>query len=177
MKDPHWIEYAKAVGAVATPILVLALTALGWRLRRRLERRLDLEDKLREDRIAVYNVVLEPFMIAFISDAVWALDDANTGLDKAKVVQSKISSLSYRQHAFRMSLVGDDRVVKAYNKLMQHFFQTDPEQGSELKHVKTVVALLGTFLLEVRRSMGNEETKLDNWEMLEWFLTDVAQYK
>jgi len=36
---------------------------------------------------------------------------------------------------------------------------------------------LGTFLLEIRRSMGNEATKIDNWGMLEWFITDARQYK
>ena len=39
------------------------------------------------------------------------------------------------------------------------------------------MALLGTFLLEIRRSMGNEATKLTNWQMLEWFLTDARTWR
>ena len=40
-----------------------------------------------------------------------------------------------------------------------------------------MVALLGRFLLEIRRSMGNEKTTLDHFDMLEWFLTDVRAYR
>lgn len=61
MNETSWVEYVTAIGAVATPIFVLILTAVGWRLRRRLERRIELEDKLREDRIGTYNQILEPF--------------------------------------------------------------------------------------------------------------------
>lgn len=39
-----------------------------------------------------------------------------------------------------------------------------------------MLGLLGQFLLEIRRSMGNEETKFTNWEMLEWFLKDARRY-
>jgi len=35
---PSWTQYVTAIGTVATPILVAALTAVGWRLRNRLER-------------------------------------------------------------------------------------------------------------------------------------------
>jgi hypothetical protein len=37
--------------------------------------------------------------------------------------------------------------------------------------------LLGSFLLEIRRSMGNEDTDLDNLEMIEWFITDARKYR
>jgi hypothetical protein len=40
---------------------------------------------------------------------------------------------------------------------------------------KSMKPLLGTFLLEIRRSMGNEFTKLTNLQMLEWFIKDVQQ--
>jgi hypothetical protein len=40
-----------------------------------------------------------------------------------------------------------------------------------------MMSLLGAFLLEIRRGMGNETTKLDNWDMLEWFLTDARKYR
>lgn len=58
-----WLGYLTAFGSVATPLIVLTLTAIGWRLRMQLERRIALEDKRREDRIATYNEILEPFII------------------------------------------------------------------------------------------------------------------
>jgi hypothetical protein len=78
-----WLDYLTAFGAVTTPLLVLALTAVGWRLRQRIERQHELEDKLREDRIQTYNVMLEPFIIMLTPDMAWASDPKNknnTGL-------------------------------------------------------------------------------------------------
>ena len=40
----------------------------------------------------------------------------------------------------------------------------------------TTLTRAGTLLLEIRRSMGNESSKLTNWQMLEWFITDVRKY-
>ena len=59
--EPNWLDYVTAISAVATPLLVLALSALGWRL-------VALDDKPREDRIAIYNAIFEPFIIPFSSD-------------------------------------------------------------------------------------------------------------
>ena len=87
-------------------------------------------------------------------------------------------SLKYRSLGFRLSLVGSDAVVKSYNNLMQHFYQHGSQSGSAGQvDVKEVMSLLGQFLLEIRRSMGNEATKLDSWDMLEWFLTDARKLR
>jgi hypothetical protein len=45
------------------------------------------------------------------------------------------------------------------------------------RHVKDMMSLLGQFLLEIRRSTGNESTKLDKWDMLEWFLKDAREFQ
>jgi len=37
MNQPSWLDYVAALGSLATPMLVLALTAVGWQLRRRLD--------------------------------------------------------------------------------------------------------------------------------------------
>jgi hypothetical protein len=68
-EEASWLEYVTAFGVIATPLLVLVLTAIGWRLRTQLERRASLEDKLREDRIPTYNDILEPFILMLMSDA------------------------------------------------------------------------------------------------------------
>ena len=58
MDTKHWLDYVTAIGAVATPLLVLLLTAVGWRLRQSIERRRELENKLHADRIETYNKIL-----------------------------------------------------------------------------------------------------------------------
>jgi hypothetical protein len=74
-------------------------------------------------------------------------------------------------------LVGSDEVVFAFNELMQHFYSQDDSPDTSEQNMKLMLSLLGNFLLQIRRSMGNESTKLDHWQMLEWFMTDVRKWR
>jgi hypothetical protein len=124
MNESTFLDYLNAFGSLATPILVLILTAIGWNVRTRLQRRQELEDKLREDRIAIYNAILEPFIIMLTPDAAWRSDPQNKNKDKFQVATAKMLSLKYRQTGFQLSLAGSDEIVKAYNELMQSFFHS-----------------------------------------------------
>ena len=178
MSETSWLEYLTAIGSLATPVLVLALAGVGWSIRARFERRYALEDKLHEDRVGTYNEILEPFIIILTTDAAWKSDAKLKNKDKAAVAIQKLLSLAYRKQAFRLTLVGSDAVVKSYNELMQYFFQRSDETASTSDaDVKEIMALLGDFLLEIRRSMGNEATSLDNWDMLEWFIVDARKFR
>lgn len=166
-----------AVGSIATPLLVLALTAAGWRLRSRLERRLSLEDQLRTDRVATYNAILEPFVLLLMTEEAWASDPKNKGREKDRIALRTMLSYEYRQHGFKLSFVGSDGVVRAYNNLVQFFYGREEGQVMTERDTKQLMTVLGTFLLEIRRSMGNEHTKLENWDMLEWWLTDARKLR
>jgi hypothetical protein len=87
----------------------------------------------------------------------------------------QLLSLEYREQGFRLSLVGADPVVKSYNNLMQYFYSRGEQTPASEPDVAEMLKLLGQFLLEIRRSMGNEMTSLSNWEMLEWFFTDARK--
>jgi len=170
-----WIDYLTAFGSIATPILVLALTGVGWQIRRRMERRAELEDKLREDRISTYNQILEPFIMLLSPD-----DASESGSGKGRgkggkaEARRKLLSVDYRKAAFKMSLVGSDGVVTSFNNLMQHFYHSgeSEEEGANLDELSRTTELLGRFLLEIRKSMGNDATKLDEWSMIMWWLKD-----
>ena len=178
MPEKDWIDYVVAVGAVATPLLVLVLSAIGWKFRQSIERRVTLEDKLRDDRIEIYNQILEPFIILLMNDTAWASDPKNKGKNREKTVTSKMLSLEYRKVSFKLSLIGSDPVVIAFNNLMQYSYNdsgNNPTNSS--KNPKEIMSLLGAFLLEIRKSMGNESTRIDNWGMLEWFITDIKKFR
>lgn len=36
---------------------------------------------------------------------------------------------------------------------------------------------MATLLLEIRKSMGNQSSELDRWEMIEWFMNDALKMK
>jgi hypothetical protein len=175
--ERDWLSYLSELGQVVTPVLVLLLTAFGWRFRQKLERRIELENKLREERVDAYNQILEPFIIMLMSNAAWTHGNQNKGKDRFALATSKLLSLEYRKTAFKLSLIGSDAVVRAYNDLMQHFYNLDENSANSAQHAQQMMILLGTFLLQIRRSMGNEETRLRDLEMLEWLLTDARQQK
>ena len=177
MEEKHWLDYLTAFGAIATPLLVLVLTGAGWKFRKSIDRRLALEDKLREDRINTYNIILEPFTILLMTQAAWEHEKQNKNKSKDDIAVGKLLSLDYRKAAFKLSLIANDDVVLTYNELMQFFYSQGDQPVTSDEKLKTMLGLLGKFLLEIRKSMGNEATKLDYWQMLEWFMTDVRKIR
>jgi hypothetical protein len=173
MEKINLLQYLSTIGSLATPLLVLLLTGVGWKYRQSIERKIKLEEKLRDDRIEIYNKILEPFILLLMSDAAWQSDKKNKGKDKNEIAVSQALSLDYRKTSTKLSLIGSDPVVKAFNNLFQHFYAApDNAENSPI-----LLNLVGCFLLEIRKSMGNESTELDSWGMLEWCITDARKYR
>lgn len=177
--NPAWLETLSTIATIATPFLIIMLTAFGWRLRHSMERRSKLEEILRNERIGAYNEILEPFVILLMSEAAWEANPESKRHKKDEYAIQKMLSINYRRQAFQMSLLGNDSVVNAYSRMMQYVYglvDVGTKAGSNSSH-KELIGLLGQFLLEVRKSMGNESTKLSKWNMLEWFISDVNSLK
>lgn len=178
MSEKTWVDYFIAIGSITTPILILALTGIGWKYRQVMERKLKLEEQLRDDRIEIYNKILEPFILLLMSETAWKSDKNNKNKDKNELAASQMLTLEYRKVSFKLSLLGSDAVLTAYNNLMQYFYnRSNDAQKPTIENLGEIMALLGSFLLEIRRSMGNESTKIDNWGMLEWFITDARKMR
>jgi hypothetical protein len=200
------LEIVSAFGTIATPILLLVLSGIGWFIANRMEKQAEqeklrferqreqerylreLEEKLRDDRIEVYNQMLEPFIIALMTDEMFDSVSANeralrnkTKLEAAKHI---MFSLSYRKNSFKLALMGSDSVVSAYNELTQFFYRqpqvsNSDNIGTKMKQEDNIqiMHILGTLLLEIRKSVGNENTTLDNLQMLEWMITDIRKHR
>ena len=112
-----------------------------------------------------------------MTDAAWESDKKNKGKDKNAIATSQVLSLDYRKTSFKLSLIGSDSVVIAFNNLFQHFYNLAESEVSEDINTTIMLELLGNFLLEIRRSMGNETTSIDSWGMIEWFITDAREYR
>jgi len=178
------LELLAAIGSILTPILVLVLSGIGWVISKRLEQAHELEkyyrdreEKLQQDRIKAYNTILEPFIILLTPDRAFQ-DSKKTAKSKHEVAGAKMTSLEYRHAAFQLALAGSDGVVRAYNKLMQYFYtrtETSPADAKETSpaDAKEMMNLLGSFLLSIRKGIGNDKTTLSEIEMLEWLLRDL----
>lgn len=184
------LELITAIGSVATPLIVAVLAGVGWTIRRSMENNQEreaylreLEEKLRDDRIEIYNKILEPFIILLMPEEIFQNDEAFQrdkrfrGKTKDEVGQILMLSMEYRQTAFKLTLMGSDEVVRAYNEFMQFFYAraNNPDLPVELNRnsTATMLKLLGQFLLEIRRSMGNKASDLTSIEMLEWMIKDI----
>lgn len=124
------LDTISAIATLVTPVLLIILGGMGWLIQNRIEasqakqgaqtlRIRELEDKLREDRIATYNSLLEPFFLLFTSEAAFVLDPKFKHKNKNDIAIAKMLSVEYRQIGFKLSLVANDSVVRAYNKLMR----------------------------------------------------------
>lgn len=182
------LETISAIATLATPILLLFLGGIGWLIQNRIQsskakeeiqtaRIAELEGKLREDRISIYNALLEPFFLIFTADAAFAQDPKFKNKNKNELAFAKMLSVEYRQIGFKLSLIANDSVVRAYNQLMQFFYHTESDERSIEVKTSHWIALMGTLLLEIRKSMGNEGSSLDQWEMIEWFMLDAHKMK
>lgn len=127
--EKDWIDYVVALSNTLTPLLVLALTGVGWHIKNNVEKNTDLElknlerikeleDKLHVDRIETYNLLLEPFIIMFTSDAIFNSDPKYKGKTKDQLSIGRMLSVDYRKITFKLSLVADNSVIRAYNALM-----------------------------------------------------------
>ena len=169
--ERDWVDY---VAALASPVLValftVMLTIIGWKYRQTWERNLKLEEQLRTDRVAIYKSIIEPFLLMFTSDEAWNAQNKKKGKEDA--LNSLMMSMDYRKTSFLLTLMGSDGVVIAHKNLFQHIYKS--EGNIDPSHV---LSLLGNFLLEIRKSMGNESTAIDQLGMLEWFITDIDKVK
>jgi hypothetical protein len=180
---PTILDYISAIGAIATPILVLILSGIGWVVSNRIEKARQLEEKLRQDRIDTYNAVLEPYILMFAKDE--GLPKKYKGKTKEIILNEIMLSLEYKQAAFKLSLIGSDAVFRAYSNLMQFFFTTDlkpvstDESAKENAEKRTLegMRLLGVLLLEIRKSVGNDKTTFEPFEMLEFLITDIRKFR
>lgn len=136
----------------------------------------EIEEKLRSDRIDIYLKILEPFMLLFSTEEIIKSSKRSVrGKTNVELASEKLLTLEYQEYAFKLSLIGSDSVVKAFNNLLQAFFKSaksdEEDSGVALIHYMAIL------LLEIRKSLGNESTKIHALEMLEWKITDMRAYK
>jgi uncharacterized membrane protein YccC len=175
-------QFIDVIEALDVTIISAVAAFLFWRYKNGLERQQKLRDDLRENRVEVYNNILKPYITALTPAIVWERNRRNKGKTSIEAAIEEMVRPAYLMAAMNLALIGSDEVVRAHNNLKQHFFQLQEPQQSvtedrgEDYHINTL-RLLGDLLVSIRRSMGNETTKIDGLGMLEWLITDATEYR
>jgi len=132
-----------------------------WFIKSRVEELRAIEEKLRDDRRKIYEKILDPYISLF------SKKDSQTIQEAIR----KVSSYDYKKTAFNLFLFGSDEVVKSYNALMKHTWKTnkDGEQNP-----REMIRLWGCLLLEIRKSLGNKKTNLEELDMLRGIIPDIG---
>lgn len=148
-------------------ILALSLAILGsgslvgLLIQNRIQKLRSIEEKLREERREVYAELLMPFIQIF-----------TTPKEPEKVMEH-VKSLEYKKISFELTLLGSDEVIRAYGNLMHHIYHHSSGNGASQQNVSELMKLWGKLLLEIRKSLGNDKTKLTEKDMLRHIITDI----
>ncbi|MCK4430437.1 MAG: hypothetical protein KAW19_03950 [Candidatus Aminicenantes bacterium] len=154
------MDWLQIILIILPPLLMVLGGVITWFIKSRIEELKATEKKLQEDRRKIYNQIVDPYIRLFA-------DIKGQGRIQAL---KKITSVEYRKTAFELNFFGSDKAIYAYNALMQHGFEVEAGRKEDPKKMLT---LFGNFLLEIRKSLGNKKTKLDEFDMLRAMIKDI----
>ena len=143
------------------PTLLMVLGGIiAWFIKSYIEEFRAIEEKLRKERRNIYVQILDPYIRLFADIKVKGPNEA----------LKRITSYNYRKTAFELNLFGSDEVVRAYNNLMKHAYEAET---TGIQDPKEMMRFWGKLLLEIRKSLGNKKTKLDEFDMLRAMVKDI----
>ena len=149
---------------VLGPSLLMVLGGIiTWFLKARVEELRATEERLREERRKIYGQILDPYIRLFAD---------LKGQGPAQALK-KIGSYEYRKTAFDLNLFGSDEVVRAYNNLWKNTYEAETTGKQDPKEM---MRLWGSLLLEIRKSLGNKKTKLNEIDMLRAMIKDIDNF-
>ena len=152
-----WIDF------LITPLVAAIVGFAVYYFQSRIDALRRAQERLHDDRRNVYAEVLDPFIRVFAS-----LKNPHETEKALKIIKS----YEYKKTAFEFSLIGSDKVVRAFNSFSQYTYQLDAEAG-EKPDTKTLMLLWGGFLLEIRRNVGDPKTRLSPFDMLRVQIKDI----
>lgn len=145
---------------VGPPLLMIIGGIITWLIKSKIEELRAVEETLLEDRRKVYSQIIDPYVRLFAD---------LKGQGAAQAIK-KITSYEYRKTGFELNLFGSDEVILAYNALMKHAYKAE---STGKQDTKEMMRLWGNLLLEIRKSVGNKKTKLNERDMLSAMIKDI----
>lgn len=181
-------EVVDVAAKIGLPAALFVLSGVGWMLKATYEKTTQQERELRQARGDIYDRIVEPFLLALSPDAIIVNDPKYKGGDREKALGAAMLTMEYRRDVYRFARFGNDAVIRAFNNLMQYFYSQNDKPDKEdtktataipsnIDQFEELLLLVGVFLLELRRGIGNESTKLHPYEMLEPIVTDIRRFR
>jgi len=127
----------------------------------RLDELRETKERLNTERRNVYAKLMDPYILLFAKIV--------RGEKTDEVIQQILSD-DYRRSMFEFTLLGSDEVVKAYTDMMEHFYKVE-ESGQQ--DTKKTMDLWGNLRLQIRKDLGNKDTKLLGLDMLKSEIKDL----
>ena len=97
---------------------------------------------------------------------------AITGTDDAKRLREIAFSHEYRKKAFKPVLIGEDKIVKAYNKLLYYSRTLEKDEKNSGKYAE--IRLSARLSIEIRKRLDCKKIKLTDIEILSPFIKDTV---
>ncbi|MGD8455888.1 MAG: hypothetical protein PVF83_05850 [Anaerolineales bacterium] len=171
MNNSNTLQWISAIGSIITPILIAIVGAVLARVASRQEKVLEMQAKLQDDRIAIYNTILEPYIIALTPEGLLNKNKRFRGKAPGDAASEIITTTEYKNAEFKLLLIGSDGVVKAYNEIKKFFYQNKMDGTEEA--TKQMLRIQAQLILEIRKSVGNEGTKISQMDAIWWFVKDA----
>ena len=173
MEEPTVFDWVTTISSIVTPLMLLILSYLFSKISKTQESIQNLQEKLHADRIAIYNAILEPYIIIATPEHILKKQKKYQSLNKSsgEIAAEIVATTEYKQYEFKLFMIGSDSVVKAYNSLKKYFYSG--KLDGTLDTTKEVLTLAAKLVLEIRKSAGNENTKLSHLDAIWWFVKDA----
>ncbi len=157
------MEYIKILAA---PVLMIIGGIITWIIKTKIEELKAIQEKLQKQQLETYSEILDPIIRLF---SIVSGDEKDN-----QAAIKKIQSFDYRKTAFDLNLFGSDNVVIAYSNFMQYIYKMESQK--EKKPIE-MLNYLGKVMLEIRKSLGNKKTKLNEIDMLRFLIKDIDELK
>ena len=149
---------------IIVPIVTALIAAVAmWLVQKNLQEKRDIERRLSEKRHEIYMDILDVFIRSI------------TGEYDDQKVKEKAFSNERKKISFDLALIGDDSVIKAYNKLLDYSTALKKDEKSSDKYEE--LKLFARLLIEIRKSVGYKKTKLTEVDILRPFIKDAEKLR
>lgn len=153
-----YMEYLKILGP---SLLVLLGGVITWFLKSKSDELQLFQEKVIEQRRKFYLEIIDPITKIMSRDEI-----------KSKQALKQIVSYEYKKSFFQLNFWGSDAVIIALNDYMQYLYRSETEEIDG----KVTFDLFGRFLLEIRKDLLNNKSKLKNKDMLRAMIKDIDKY-